>query len=283
MSIGSDRWIASQCADANYYFIDEKNQTRFVSRNQLLKTAQEAGELSLLMLVLMASQNNDRTLSLKQFPQTFEKIGNLFNVQIEYLYWNYSDPSPPIVPMIYPFVEQSESTIDYRGNKGKVPSFGLSSFGYDIRLGNRFRVADDRHTPGKAKILDFLSDPEHPDDQSHMFREFEGDSIELLPQSFMLGYSLEWVSIPNNVLAVCMQKSTLARKGCVAYVTPLEPGWFGHITLEIYNATPFPMRLYAGMGIMQLIFHQSPERCAVSYADRNGKYQNQPALPIVAR
>lgn len=186
------------------------------------------------------------------------------------------------VPMIHPFCERSDSAIHYRGTTGKGPSYGLSSYGYDIRLGNKFRVAEGRKAPGRSNMLDFLTTAESHS-QDHLFRDVTGDCLELLPGSFALGVSLEYMNVPDNVIVTCMQKSSVARMGCIAFVTPLEPGWRGFITLELYNATEMPMRIYAGMGIMQLLFTEADEQCAISYADRSGKYMDQPAVPVMSK
>lgn len=186
------------------------------------------------------------------------------------------------LPLVYPFFNQSVSTLEYRGKVGKCPSFGLTSYGYDIRLGNKFKICHGKHTPGKRHLLDFLTCDDTPN-EDHLWEEIEADAIDLLPDQFMLAVSMEWVNMPNNAIATCMQKSSLARKGNAAFVTPLEPGWRGYITLEIKNDTEVTQRLYAGMGIMQLGFEEGDERCEVSYADRGGKYMNQGAVPVLSK
>jgi dCTP deaminase len=189
----------------------------------------------------------------------------------------------PPVPMIYPFCDRADSVINYRDQSGKGPSYGLSSYGYDIRLGNKFRIIDGRKRPGiQMPMLDFLQ-REGVESEEHLFKGLEVDCLELLPNAFALGVSLEYMNIPNNMLGICMQKSSVARKGCIAFVTPLEPGWRGYITLELFNATEVPMRIYAGMGIMQLLFVEGDERCMTSYSDRAGKYMEQPASPVLSR
>jgi dCTP deaminase len=186
------------------------------------------------------------------------------------------------LPMVYPFFNRSVSSLEFRGKTGKCPSYGLTSYGYDIRLGNRFKICHGMKSPGKANLLDFLTCDDTPD-ESHLYQDLEVDAIDLLPGQFMLGVSMEWVNVPNNVIATCMQKSSMARKGCMAFVTPLEPGWRGFITLEIVNHTEVTQRLYAGMGIMQLTFDEGDERCEVSYSDRGGKYMNQAAEPVLSK
>ncbi len=184
-------------------------------------------------------------------------------------------------PMIYPFHEKSISEFEWRGQKGTYPSYGLSSYGYDIRLGNRFLIADDRRDLSNNNVVDMAVFPDSLGNARH-FREVIADSIELQPLQFMLGFSPEHVHIPHNVIATCMQKSSVARLGINAFVTPLEPSWHGYITLEIVNTFAKPVRLYAGQGIMQVCFEEN-EPCDVTYADRKGKYMDQPARPIIAR
>lgn len=179
--------------------------------------------------------------------------------------------------MIVPFVNESVSTMVSDEKTIKIPSYGLSSYGYDIRLGRNFKVMN-----GTKNARTTVIDPAL-NNQEDFFTEINDvSSIILLPHSFMLGVSMEKVTIPRDILATCMGKSSVARLGLTCGITPIEPSWFGYITLEIKNETDHPIRLYAGMGIMQLLFNQSDEDCLVSYADRNGKYQDQPAKPIAA-
>lgn len=201
--------------------------------------------------------------------------------------------------LIEPFLPESVNTIDGK----KVPSFGLSSYGYDIRLGRNFKVA--RHAPGCTPSRSFNDYPIHAqknkvvklanldiyedivdvcDFDSKVFVEMNDvDEIIIPPHGFVLANSHEKVSLPRNTVAVCMGKSTIARSGLMVVVTPIEPGWTGYITLEIFNTLRLPVRLHAGIGITQLQFFESDEECETSYADRNGKYQNQEQSPIVPR
>lgn len=144
-------------------------------------------------------------------------------------------------------------------------SFGLSSYGYDFRLSNIFKI----YEPQPGDVVD----PKHFD--CLVFQELHGDYCEIPPQTFVLGQSLEYFRIPRNILTICLGKSTYARCGIYVHVTPLEPEWEGFITVSIFNATPRPARVYAGEGIGQLVFVEADEICQVSYADRAGKYQAQ--------
>ncbi|PJF43226.1 MAG: dCTP deaminase [Phototrophicales bacterium] len=159
--------------------------------------------------------------------------------------------------MIEPFVEQQV--------RDGVVSYGLSSYGYDIRVASEFKIF--------TNVNNAIVDPKHFDPQS--FVDYKGESCIIPPNSFVLARTVEYFRIPRNVLAVCVGKSTYARCGLIVNVTPLEPEWEGYLTLEISNTTPLPARVYSNEGIAQLLFFSSDEPCEVSYADRKGKYQNQ--------
>jgi dCTP deaminase len=151
-----------------------------------------------------------------------------------------------------------------------VVSYGLSSFGYDIRVASDFKVFTD--------VFSVVVDPKAFDPRS--FVDVEGDHCIIPPNSFALARTLEFFRIPSDVLVVCVGKSTYARCGIIVNVTPLEPEWCGYLTLEISNTTPLPAKIYAREGIAQLLFFQGDEVPAVTYASRGGKYQNQPGLTL---
>ena len=146
-----------------------------------------------------------------------------------------------------------------------VISYGLSSYGYDIRVAREYKVFTNVHNQ--------VVDPKHFDDRS--FVDFEGDHCTIPPNSFALARTEEYFRIPRDVLVVCVGKSTYARCGLIVNVTPLEPTWEGHLTLEVSNTTPLPAKVYGGEGIAQLIFFGGEEEPEVAYADRKGKYQKQ--------
>lgn len=146
-----------------------------------------------------------------------------------------------------------------------VISYGLSSYGYDIRVADEFRVF--------TEVFQTLVDPKNFDPKS--FVEIKGYHCIIPPNSFCLARSVEYFRIPRNVIGICLGKSTYARCGIVVNITPLEPEWEGHLTIEISNTTPLPAKIYAGEGIAQVIFIESDELCTVSYKDRKGKYQGQ--------
>jgi dCTP deaminase len=159
--------------------------------------------------------------------------------------------------MIQPFVESQV--------RQGVISFGLSSYGYDVRISNEYKIF--------TNLNSTIVDPKNFDPRS--FVDFKGEICIIPPNSFALGRTVEYFKIPRNVMTICVGKSTYARCGIITNVTPLEPGWEGHVTLEISNTTPLPARIYSGEGIAQILFFESDEECLVSYADKKGKYQSQ--------
>ncbi|MBN1522213.1 MAG: dCTP deaminase [Candidatus Aureabacteria bacterium] len=153
--------------------------------------------------------------------------------------------------------------------RGKI-SYGLSSYGYDIRVDNKFKVF--------TNLNSTIVDPKKFDEKS--FRDFTTKECIIPPNSFALAKSVEYFKIPRNVLTVCIGKSTYARCGIIVNVTPFEPEWEGYATLEISNTTPLPAKIYAGEGIAQVIFFEADEPCEVSYSDRAGKYNRQKGLTL---
>ena len=157
-------------------------------------------------------------------------------------------------------------------------SYGVSSYGYDVRVGTKFKIFTNATTGGLAVI-----DPKQFTDDLFVSVDTAttgADHIIIPPNSFVLCETVEVFEIPRDVLAICVGKSTYARCGLIVNVTPLEPQWRGKITLEISNTTPLPAKIYANEGIAQLIFLQASQVCDVSYADKNGKYQDQEGLTL---
>jgi dCTP deaminase len=146
-----------------------------------------------------------------------------------------------------------------------VVSYGLSSYGYDIRVANEFKIF--------TNVNSTIVDPKAFDEQS--FVDFKGEVCIIPPNSFALARTVEYFKIPRDVLTICLGKSTYARCGIIVNVTPFEPEWEGYATLEISNTTPLPAKIYANEGIAQVIFFQADEPCRTSYADKKGKYQSQ--------
>lgn len=150
-------------------------------------------------------------------------------------------------------------------NEKRVISYGTSSYGYDVRCSREFKIF--------TNINSAIVDPKDFDHNS--FVDVQGDVCIIPPNSFALARTVEYFRIPRNVLTVCLGKSTYARCGIIVNVTPLEPEWEGHVTLEFSNTTPLPARIYANEGVAQMLFFESDEVCDVSYKDRGGKYQGQ--------
>lgn len=168
--------------------------------------------------------------------------------------------------MIAPF----EAKQVRQGSGGKIISFGTSSYGYDIRCANEFKVF--------TNINSAIVDPKNFCETS--FVNVNSDVCIIPPNSFALARSVEYLRIPRSVLVICVGKSTYARCGIIVNVTPLEPEWEGHITLEFSNTTPLPARIYANEGVAQLLFLESDEVCMTSYKDREGKYQGQRGVTL---
>jgi len=164
--------------------------------------------------------------------------------------------------MIKPFEE--------RQVRGGAISYGLSSYGYDLRIADEFKIF--------TNINNTLVDPKAFDPRS--FVDYQGPVCIVPPNSFALGRSVEYFKIPRNVLTICVGKSTYARCGIITNVTPFEPEWEGFVTLEISNTTPLPAKIYANEGIAQVLFFESDEACQTSYADRQGKYQGQQGIVL---
>lgn len=164
--------------------------------------------------------------------------------------------------MITPFVEGQV--------RQGVISYGLTSYGYDMRIADDFKVF--------TNVFNTLVDPKNFDPRS--FVDIKAPYIDIPPNSFALGRSVEHFIIPRQVLTLCIGKSTYARCGLILNLTPLEPGWRGYVTIEISNTTPLPARIYANEGIGQVVFFESDEECEVSYADKQGKYQGQEGIVL---
>ncbi len=167
--------------------------------------------------------------------------------------------------MIEPFVDVQTREVDATGRK--VISYGLSSYGYDMRVAPEFKIF--------TNALSAVVDPKQFDSRS--FVEFEGEVCIVPPNSFALARSVEYFRIPRNVLTICVGKSTYARCGIITNVTPFEPEWEGYVTLEISNTTPLPAKVYANEGICQVLFFEAAadDVCERSYKDKAGKYQGQ--------
>jgi dCTP deaminase len=167
-------------------------------------------------------------------------------------------------------IEPFEPTQIREVNGERVISFGVSSYGYDIRCAPEFKVF--------TNINSAVVDPKNFVPES--FVDVNRDVCIIPPNSFALARTLEYFRIPRNILTICLGKSTYARCGIIVNVTPLEPEWEGHVTLEFSNTTPLPAKIYANEGVAQVIFLESDESCEISYRDRDGKYQNQRGVTL---
>ena len=164
--------------------------------------------------------------------------------------------------MIEPFVDTQV--------RDGIMSYGLSSYGYDIRVSDEFKIFTNVHSA--------IVDPKHFDPKS--FVDFKGEVCVIPPNSFALSRTIEYFRIPRNVLTLCVGKSTYARCGIIVNVTPFEPEWEGYVTLEISNTTPLPARIYANEGIAQVLLFVAGQECDLSYADKKGKYQGQHSITL---
>ena len=169
--------------------------------------------------------------------------------------------------MIEPFVSQQVRSTE---KQALTMSWGLSSYGYDVRCTRDFKIF--------TNINSAIVDPKNFDPRS--FVDFCGDACVIPPNSFALAHTVEYFRIPDNVLALCVGKSTYARCGIIVNVTPLNPGWEGNITLEFSNTTSLPAKIYANEGVAQVLFFESDEVCEVSYRQRRGKYQGQRGVTL---
>ena len=164
--------------------------------------------------------------------------------------------------MIEPYVDGQK--------RDGVISYGVSSYGYDIRVADEFKIF--------TNVYSAVVDPKEFDTKSMV--DFKGDICVIPPNSFALARTIEYFRIPRGVLTVCLGKSTYARCGIIVNVTPFEPEWEGFVTLEISNTTPLPARIYANEGIAQVLFFEADEECETSYADKKGKYQKQQSIEL---
>jgi dCTP deaminase len=168
--------------------------------------------------------------------------------------------------MIEPFEAGQVRSVDNE----RVISYGTSSYGYDVRCADEFKIF--------TNINSAIVDPKAFDESS--FVDLRGEVCIIPPNSFALARTVEYFRIPRSVLTICLGKSTYARCGIIVNVTPLEPEWEGHVTLEFSNTTPLPAKIYANEGVAQMLFFESEQVCEMSYADRAGKYQGQRGVTL---
>lgn len=255
MSIRPDNWIRAQCekpthvirhAAGNIEYASEP----FTAHQKLIKYNQETlmdlnSKFATNLTIDPIGRNTDNS------PIISSPIIDPINEE-ELLNWK---------PMIEPFINKPIREIDGK----KIISYGLSGFGYDVRLSNQFKVF--------TNINSSIIDPLDPTDDFYV--DFEGDHCILPPNSYLLGHTIEYFRIPRDTLVLCIGKSTYARLGAIVNCTPIEPGFCGQIVIEISNSTNLPLKIYANQGIAQFLFLQSDENCTTSYKDKGGKYQDQ--------
>ncbi|GAB3095219.1 dCTP deaminase [Aestuariicella hydrocarbonica] len=169
--------------------------------------------------------------------------------------------------MIEPF---EPGQVRYNDAGERLVSYGTSSYGYDVRCANEFKIF--------TNVYSSVVDPKNFDANS--FVDIQEDVCIIPPNSFALARTVEYFRIPRSVLTICLGKSTYARCGIIVNVTPLEPEWEGHVTLEFSNTTPLPAKIYANEGVAQMLFYESDEICETSYKDRGGKYQGQTGVTL---
>jgi len=167
-------------------------------------------------------------------------------------------------------IEPFEPNQIKHNHNGPIVSYGTSSYGYDIRCSDEFKIF--------TNINSTIVDPKNFDPSS--FVDFKGDVCIIPPNSFALARTVEYFRVPREILVLCLGKSTYARCGIIVNVTPLEPEWEGHVTLEFSNTTPLPAKIYANEGVAQVIFIEGDEVCETSYKDRGGKYQGQKGVTL---
>jgi dCTP deaminase len=167
-------------------------------------------------------------------------------------------------------IEPFEANQVRRSDSGRIISYGTSSYGYDVRCASEFKVF--------TNINSTIVDPKHFDEKS--FVDIQADVCIIPPNSFALARTIEYFRIPRSVLTICLGKSTYARCGIIVNVTPLEPEWEGHVTLEFSNTTTLPAKIYANEGVAQMLFFEADEVCSTSYKDRGGKYQGQKGVTL---
>jgi len=267
MSIKSDLWLRAQSERPTHVVEKYDGSIEYAIRG---------------MFTPMQQQIQHHQDVYNELLMTNEQIGNVGHRQLPVMETNLIRPITEKElnawkPMIEPFHFGSvnkKTTQFAPGASGteKIISYGTSSFGYDLRIGNEFKIF--------TNINSTVVNPKNFDRGS--FSEFEGDVCIIPPNSFVLAASKEYIRMPRNVTGVVLGKSTYARCGIVCIATPLEAEWEGHVTLEFANTTPLPAMLFANEGAAQVLFFEG-ENCFTSYADRGGKYQHQEAGPVLPK
>lgn len=234
MSIKADRWIATRSTPPSHILHTVHGRETKFAWEGITHTKEQLRTMQ------------ERYMATRISPEDLQKEG-----------W---------APMIEPFERQQVR----ERNGERAISFGNSSYGYDVRCADEFKIF--------TNINSAIIDPKNFDDKS--FVDVKSDVCIIPPNSFALARTVEYFRIPRNVLTVCLGKSTYARCGIIVNVTPLEPEWEGHVTLEFSNTTNLPAKIYANEGVAQMLFFESDEECETSYADRGGKYMGQTGVVV---
>lgn len=283
--IKSDRWIREQCVKAPRYVEDIETTTgKIILPSRSVCSEGDAQYFANLGRTFRLATEDERLRLFNERPPMIEpfepnqvRTRDREPTKEEYTAFNLSHPHNKDHPDYNPNWEMPPNAIlDGKGyrfkDEQKVISYGTSSYGYDIRPSWEFKVFTNVHSA--------IVDPKNFDEKS--FVDMSGASCVIPPNSFALARSMEYIRVPRDVLVVCLGKSTYARCGIIVNVTPLEPEWEGHITLEFSNTTPLPARIYADEGCAQLLFFQCDKNdvCLTSYKDRDGKYQGQMGVTL---
>lgn len=246
MSILSDRWIQLQCQPPTH------------------KLMQDGRNWSWLSEPLSEIERN--LIELVEYYQSQDLHSHAVICGETYAVRVIQEELDNWTPMIDPFIPH----LVRENEQGKVISYGLTSYGYDVRLARDFKIF--------TNVNSAVVDPKALDPRAYV--DFVGDVCIIPPNSYVLGHTVETFNIPGDVTSVCVGKSTYARAGVAVNVTPIEAGFRGQVVIEIANLTNIPVKVYAGEGIAQFLFLRGNERCMTSYGDRNGKYQDQRGITL---
>jgi dCTP deaminase len=295
MSVRSDKWFIKNFNQGVLYdvrdvrgdktvigpyqlngsYLHELNGVTVSQIAQAIFGTQEYAKTSMFPNSHFEENQNRQLLALNHFLRQLHTDNPPKTVRMHSNEFSISENSPKGV--IEPFHGESVKTMIYGGRETKIPSYGLSSYGYDIRLGRSVKVFTTlQEFSPVINVINFDTDCSGSEYK-------DTDEFILEPGNFALGVSMEYVRVPEDHIVICMAKSTLARTGLQLCVTPLEPGWEGYVTLEMFNPTHLPIVIPTGIGAMQMHFLEGDEPCLTSYKTRGGKYQNQPAEPVLPR
>lgn len=262
--IKSDRWIRQQCTPPKFVVTENKVDSFHMGTINLKEVQYLTHE---------SAEELDAKINARRIPGQEDIISS---AGIQHFRPVTEEDLKGWRPMISPYVDGQVRRVNEWGEPSqvydskKIVSYGTSSFGYDVRLADEFKIF--------TNVFNGVIDPLKADEKERVFVDHKGPHCVIPPNSYILGYTMERFVIPRDVMVLCVGKSTYARCGAIVNVTPIEAGFEGSVVIEISNATPLPLVVHAGQGIAQFMFFQSDEPCEVSYADRGGKYQGQSGL-----